>query len=129
MYTEDGAIPSANPVYTDDLYLGRISADLVAPPLTAVNLKCCLSAVENIDENATTNLFVSASSQTPMNDGCRVSIFRYPGPGCRPNEPMALVVKGSGVGQIPSDGSKEEEDHVLPQEGTSPFETQYRKRF
>ena len=62
-------------ISTDDLYLGRISADLDS----LSHLKCCLSGAESTDENANTNLFISALSQIPMNDGCRVSIFRYPG--------------------------------------------------
>ena len=74
-YTEDGAIPSKNPVYSDDPYLGCIAADLVRPSHIAINIKRCLSSVENIHDVTTTKLFTALSSQTPMEDACRVSIL------------------------------------------------------
>jgi hypothetical protein len=64
---------------------------LVTPPHTAMNLRHCLAGIENIDDNITTRLFISCSSQSPMDDAGHVSILGYPGPGCSPNEPMALV--------------------------------------
>jgi hypothetical protein len=96
VYAEDGAIPSGNPVYTDDPSLGRILAKLVTPPHTAISVKRCLSHVENIDDKISTKLFVATSSQTPMDDTGRISILAYPGPGCTPNEPMALVAVSTG---------------------------------
>ena len=90
-YAEDGPIPSKNPVYSDDPNLGRILAKRVTPPHTVINLKKCLSNAEDIDKNITASLFVSASSQTPMDDSGHVSILAYPGPGCAPHEPMALI--------------------------------------
>ncbi|KIM78070.1 hypothetical protein PILCRDRAFT_602777 [Piloderma croceum F 1598] len=125
VYAENGAIPSANSVYIDDPYLGRISAELVTPPLTAVNLKRCISGMEGIDEKTASKLFISASSQAPMHDDCRVSIFAYPGPGCEPNEPMALVVMRSQQGRAPCQRVPAEAEHILPPESTTPFKTQY----
>jgi hypothetical protein len=95
VYAEDGAIPSGNPVYTDDPSLGRILAKLVTPPHTAISVKRCLSHVENIDDKISTKLFVATSSQTPMDDTGRISLT-YPGPGCTLNEPMALVAVSAG---------------------------------
>ena len=120
-YAEDGAIPSKNPVYSDDPYLGRIPATRITPPHTAINLKKCLSGAEDIDINITTSLFNSASSQTPMEDGGRVSILAYPGPGCTPHEPMALVAV------FPSSLS-EAAANLPSQEGTTPVEIRYSKR-
>jgi hypothetical protein len=120
VYAEDGAIPSVNPVYSDDPYLGRISAQLVTPPHTVRNLKDSLSGVEGVPENITTSLFISASNQTPMDDARRVSLFAYPGLGCTPHKPIAIVAKFSGEdrnGDIPTG------------EGESPFERQYSKHF
>ena len=116
-----GLIRTVNPVYTDDPYLGRISVDFVTPPHTAANLKHCLSSFENIDENIPTSLFRSSSSQTPMDDNCRVS---YPCPGCKPDEPMALVAMLTGADRSPVEAHT---DRLLPQEGPTPFKTQYRK--
>jgi hypothetical protein len=126
VYAEDGVIPTANPAYTDDLYLGRILPELVTPPHTAANLKHCLSGFEKIDESVTTSLFRSSSSQTPMDDNYRVSIFSYPGPGCKPNEPMALVAMFTGADRGPFEA---ESDPLPSREGPTPFETRYRKCF
>jgi hypothetical protein len=97
VYTEDVSIPSTNPIHSNDPSLGRIPTKLVTPPHTVINLKRCLLAVENIDGSVPTNLFITASSQEPMDDTSRVSILTFPGPGCTPNEPMALVAKVSGM--------------------------------
>jgi hypothetical protein len=125
VYTEDGAIPSTNQVYSDDPHLGRILAELVAPPHIAISLKHCLLSVENIDVNTPSNLFISASSHTPMDDAGRVSILAYPGPGCTPNEPMALVVKLSDSGRSPLDEKKPEAVLLPSPEGPTPFEMRY----
>jgi len=127
IYAEDGAIPSVNPVYTDDPSLGRIMAKIVAPPHTAISLKLCFSSVENIDEKIYTKLFVAASSQTPMDDDGSVSILGHPGPGpgCTPNEPMAFVAMSSGASIRRLDGRKPQAVLLPPQEGPTPFETQY----
>jgi hypothetical protein len=91
VYTEDGAIPSAHPAFSDDPYLGRILADHVTPPHIVANLKNSLSGFENIDESVPTSLFVTASGQAPMDDTACVSILAYPGPGCTSDKPMALL--------------------------------------
>lgn len=129
VYTEDGAIPSTNQVYSDDPHLGRILAELVAPPHIAISLKHCLLSVENIDVNTPSNLFISASSHTPMDDAGRVSILAYPGPGCTPNEPMALVVKLSDSGRSPLDEKKPEAVLLPSPEGPTPFEMRYSTRY
>ncbi|KIM75612.1 hypothetical protein PILCRDRAFT_827049 [Piloderma croceum F 1598] len=123
VYAEDGAIPSVNSVYTDDPYLGRISAEIVAPPHIAKNIKLCLSGVEGIGDNTATNLFISVSSPTPMADDHCVPISEYPGPGCLPNKPMALVAMCTGADGRSLEGVPAEADH--PQEGTTPLETRY----
>jgi hypothetical protein len=128
VYAGDGAVPSANPVYTDDPSLGRIGAKLVTPPHTVLNLKRCLSRIENIDVNIQTSLFVSPSSQAPMDDTGRVSILAYPGPGCTPNEPMALVAMCPDSDRGLSDVKRPETVLLPPQEGPTPFEAQYCKR-
>lgn len=62
-----------------------------------------------------------------MHDDCRVSIFAYPGPGCEPNEPMALVVMRSKEDRVPFERVPAEAERLLPLEGTTPFKTQYRE--
>jgi hypothetical protein len=100
LYTEDGPIESVNPVYTDDSYLGRIVPKLVAPPHTALALKHCLLNVENIDNSTDAKLFVTTSSQAPMDDAGSLSILAQPGLGSTPTEPLALVATFSDRGPL-----------------------------
>jgi hypothetical protein len=95
----------------------------VTPPHTVYNVKECLLGVEDMDESITTSLFVSPSSQTPMNDSGRVAILECPGPGYSPNEPMALVGKLSAIG----DTAPQAEDLPLSQESTMSVEVRYSK--
>lgn len=97
-------------------------AKLVTPPHTVINLKRCLSGIEGIDVSDCTALFVSASSQTPMDDKGRVSILGYPGPGCTPNEPLALLAMFSDSDRDPSKAKKPEAVLLPLQEGQSPLE-------
>jgi hypothetical protein len=87
VYTANGATQSVNP--TTDPYLGCISAESVPPPHTAQSLRRCISSSEYIECGTRAQLFLTVASQIPMEDNCRVSI---PGPGCTPNEPMALAL-------------------------------------
>jgi len=80
-----------NPVYSDDPYLGHMLAKLVTPPHTVMNIKRCLAAFEKVNDNIPTDLFISASSQAPMDNAGHVPMFAYSGPGCTPSEPMALT--------------------------------------
>jgi hypothetical protein len=68
-----------------------------------------------------------------MYDGTRMSIFAYPGPGCKPNEPMALVVTFADEGRGTTNVRRPEVVLSPPQEGSqegrTPYETQYRKGF
>ena len=129
LYAEDGPIPTAHPVYTNDPYLGRIPADFVAPPHTAQDIKLCLSGIEHIGDDINTSLFISTSQRTPIDDDRHVSISTHSGPGCVPHEPIALVAKYTGSGSRPLEGVTAAADRLSPTEGTTPFETQYRKCF
>ena len=97
----------------------------VAPPHTARSVKQCILLRENINEITTTGLFVSASSRTPMGDSSLVSILTYPGPGCSPSDPMALVLSFSGAVRVPFGVAPSEAVYVPCQEGRAPFNTQY----
>jgi hypothetical protein len=121
LYAEDGEIPTMNPVYSDDPYLGRISATLVAPPHTAGSLRRCLSSVENIGAGVQTSLFVATSSGSPMGDSDRMSILVQSGPGYIANEPVALVVSSSRATPLASQIKQRAE------QGPMPFEPRYRE--
>lgn len=60
-----------------------------------------------------------------MDDAGSVSILAHPGPGCAPNEPMALVAASADKDRGPLDPDQPEGVLLLPQEGPSPFKTQY----
>jgi hypothetical protein len=106
---------------SDDPHLGSVSAKLVTPPQTAINLRHYLSGAENIDEDIPTIFFISASSQTPMDDTDRVPILAYPGPGCMPDDPLALVVIFPEGGR-PLESAVPEAD-LLASQGPTTFET------
>jgi hypothetical protein len=120
-----------NPIYAHDPSLGRIPATLVTPPHTVISLKRCLSNFENINDHLRTILYIAASSQSPMDDAGRVSILAYPGPGCNPNQPMALVVALSGTNRDTLKAIQPIWPNAdLPSaEGLPPFVAQYRERY
>ena len=112
-----------NPVYSNDPYLGRIPARFVTPPHMSTNLRRCLSSAENIDDRITTWLFISCSSKGPIDATQRLSILSYPGPGCSPNDPMALVAVFSNS----SVRVDELVEPVLSGDNITPFDPQYSK--
>jgi hypothetical protein len=90
VYTEDGAIPTKHPTYSDDMYLGRIMAELVAPPHTATSIMRYISKIEEIDHSPKSKLFSDISSKSPMSDGI-ISILTSGCPGSMPENPMAFL--------------------------------------
>jgi hypothetical protein len=81
---------SKNPapsIICSDGSVSCIVSTLVAPPHSVLSLKRCLSKYENIYID--TNLFLSASSRSPIDDGRDVSILASDGLG---SKPLALVV-------------------------------------
>jgi len=125
VYTEDGAIPSKSPVYSDDPYLARIWAKQVALPRTVMSLKRCLSAVESISDHSGTSLFVSAKSETPMDVTSRLSLTSSSDPGSTPDDPIILFAKVIG-GESERWGPPRPETALLPpQEGSTPFKAQF----
>ena len=97
----------------------------VAPRHTTSSVKQCILVRENINEISPTSLFVSASSRTPKEDSSLLSILAYPGPGCSPSDPMALVLSFSGAVRVPFGVAPSEAVYVPCQEGRAPFNTQY----
>ena len=95
IYAEDGAIPSKTPAAPDDPFLGCIKARYVPPPHTVKAVKHSIAKVENIKDRKSTSLFLTAYSQSPMDDDGEVTILNRTGPGSTPQEPLALVAKMS----------------------------------
>jgi hypothetical protein len=127
------------PVYSDDPYLARIPAEVVTPPHTATSVKRCISYVESVGREITTNLFLSASHPAPMGDADRVSIIAIPGPGYSPKEPMALATDVFYTNLLDSEQRRQPPTNPTlwpwltqplntPSRGdTSPLKSQYRK--
>jgi hypothetical protein len=84
---------SIQPLDADNPSLSRIHARSIVPPHTIASLKSLLSSVENISGD--TNLYVTLSSSTAMNDGERILLHTDTGPGLTAQEPMAFVVRCS----------------------------------
>jgi hypothetical protein len=91
VYTQDGALRSKASTQ-DDPCLGRIKVTSVPPPHTVDTLKNCLASSEDIADIASLSLFrLTQSSQSPMDDTCKITIRTRTGPGSSPQEPMVLV--------------------------------------
>jgi hypothetical protein len=104
LYTEDGAIPSRQPLYSSDLYLGCVQAALVPAPQRAADIKRYLCQIENLKSattsspsTTTSSLFISALDQTPIDDDAHVPILAFAGPGSMPDQPLALVIQLSAL--------------------------------
>ena len=86
-------MPSKVAVDPEEQSLGRIRADLVAPPYTPTSIKQCISRVEGNPELAWhADLFADTSSDSPLQEG-HISILPTDGPGLSPDEPMAIVLR------------------------------------
>jgi hypothetical protein len=68
----------------------------VPPPRDAKAVKYCIAKVENIKDKTSISLFFSPYSHSPMGNSDKItSILNGTGPGCSPQEPLALVAKMS----------------------------------
>jgi len=72
LFTNDIGIPSKQPVFVDNLHLGRVSRNSIAPPRAVLQFKRRLCGVEGIINFAGSTLYPSASNQFPMDDGDRI---------------------------------------------------------
>jgi hypothetical protein len=102
---EYGAVVSKNPAPSEiDSSVSCIMSALVAPPHSILSLKCCLCNYEELDINdhANTNLFLSASSRSPMDDDREASILEGSGLGSKPEDPLALVVNSCSLPNLTS---------------------------
>lgn len=93
VYAEDGPIPSKTSTLPDDPFLGRVKAMSIAPPHTVVSIVRGLMTIENIEDSTPASLFLTPSSQSPMDSAGKVTILHRSGAGFMPQEPLALVVK------------------------------------
>ena len=118
-----------NRVYSDDLHLGRIPAELVTPPHTALSLKRCLSGLENVQDVPAAKLFLSASSKAPLEDASRVAIHASAGHGCTPNEPIVLVIKASNSTRSKQQAMESSAGRLPHHSYPTPFEPRYRKYY
>jgi hypothetical protein len=112
-------------VYLDDPYLARIWAKQVAPPRTVMSLKRCLSAVERIGGYKGTSLFLSADSETSMDDTSRISLISSSSPGSTPDDPMVLFAKAIDRESERLGKARPEAALLPPREGTTPFKPQF----
>ena len=91
VYTEDGVIPSQQPIESGDPFLARIRAIDVAPPHTVASIKRCLSRTENIVDHTHTRLLASAGSKAAMEKEEHIDILTGNGPGSTTGQPLCLV--------------------------------------
>lgn len=92
LYQADGAVESRSPAHFNDRFLGRILSKAVTPPHTAASLKNYICKIEGFSG---VNIYSSLTSPTALNDGARIAIMSYSGPGSYEKEPMFLLVKSA----------------------------------
>ena len=92
-YTEDGPLESYNPIYSNDLFISRISFKSIAPPRTAASLKKYLCKIEGYQvEPGMCNLYLSLGEKTPVEDSSRLALRGNSGAGSSEFDPVALIV-------------------------------------
>jgi hypothetical protein len=80
-------------MFSDDFFLGWISARAVGPPQTVANVRKYLCQVERIEPDVV-DLFTKTSNLSPNdNDEEIIPIHDTNAPGLIPSDPMALVIK------------------------------------
>jgi hypothetical protein len=102
-------VPSKKFATAHDPYLGRVRAKSIAPPHSVLSIRRCLAKFEGISGHTITSLFLTPSSQTPMDDTWKATLLNHSGKsflrrtgvgprnhadlGLTPQEPLALLVK------------------------------------
>ncbi|KIK06076.1 hypothetical protein K443DRAFT_308465 [Laccaria amethystina LaAM-08-1] len=100
LYTNNGALKSNNPIYSNDRFICRILSRSVAPPHTVASLKrhiCRIEGFESSGSDISYKLYSSLSERVPLEDSTRLSLRGNPGPGSSETDPMALMVAVSAV--------------------------------
>lgn len=93
LYTEDGPLETYNPVYSDDIFISRISSKSIAPPRTAASLKKYLCKIEGYQiEPGKFNLYLSLGEKTPVEDSIRLALKGNSGAGSSGFDPVALII-------------------------------------
>jgi hypothetical protein len=93
VYTENGLVEPRNriPQYIrGDRSLTYIWSIMVAPPHNIASLKSCICKQEQIIDSTGTKLFLSLTSQAPLEDHREASILSPTGLGYQPDDPLAL---------------------------------------
>ncbi|KIK03629.1 hypothetical protein K443DRAFT_94770 [Laccaria amethystina LaAM-08-1] len=89
LYTNNNALESNHPIYSNDKFVGRILFKSITPPRNVSSLKRNLCKVEGFEGIPTCALYLSLSEKAPAEDLTRLSLC---GLGSSELAPMALVV-------------------------------------
>ena len=93
LYTEDGPLESYYPIYSNDLFISRVSSKSIAPPRTVASLKKYLCKIEGYQvETGKCNLYLSLGEKTPVEDSSRLALRGNSGAGSSEFDPVALIV-------------------------------------
>lgn len=92
IYTEQGALESNNPIYSNHRFISRIVSRSVAPPHTAASLKKHIFRIERFELSTKSTLYSSLSDQAPVEDSARLVLRGTSGPGVSEVDPVVLVV-------------------------------------
>jgi len=68
----------------------------VPPPHTVSSLRACICNIEDIKEDPSSiSTFISRTTQPVSNDKLTLALTTSPGPGSKPEDPIALLLKSS----------------------------------
>ena len=90
IYTENGAILTKQPFYSQNPSLGYFNVDALPLPHTTASIKRYIALVEKFGCHISGQLYASVSSESPMSE-TRVSLTTNDFPGSNPKDPMVYV--------------------------------------
>lgn len=90
LYTEDGETPSRLSFDPEEPALGRLDANLVAPPLTAASIQRCIARFEKDSPFEQAKLYKNISSESPMLGDEYLNLSTTPG--LSSEDPIILVL-------------------------------------
>lgn len=90
LYTEDGETPSTLSFDPEEPALGRLDANLVAPPLTAASIQRCIARFEKDSPFERAKLYKNISSESPMLGDDYLNLSTTPG--LSSEDPIVLVL-------------------------------------
>ena len=105
LYTTGGPLETNNPIFSNDLFISRISSRSVRPPHTAASLKRYVCKIEGVEGPEKTALYLSLSEKKPVDDSARLALRGNSGPGSSEVDPVIFVIDKGDAEKRPKSAS------------------------